>query len=194
MKRFAGMMPKGEIEEERRYVNGKGETWTVQAGPRGWSVLCHADQSAEWKDCEKPTRENFSDALANLRSRHEVTELVGGPGTEKPELDLRVQAKRMRRDVDEFTALELILLGLTRSPDGMQLPDIVDRTKARYSVCCRALDALEEEGLVRVIRKRKEPVAGDENPVAWTSAVPDEEEITEVKDKGPNQPAGLAGC
>lgn len=74
MNRFFGMMPTSEVEKEKRYKDSQGLTITIQAGPRGWTIL-YADSSSEYRDVEASTEDNFNEALQTLKGHFsELTE------------------------------------------------------------------------------------------------------------------------
>ena len=63
MKRFFGMMPRSEIETEKKYDTGNGMYITIQAGPNGWTII-YADGGTQYKDIEATTEDNLEAAFA----------------------------------------------------------------------------------------------------------------------------------
>ena len=61
MKRFFGMMPSSEIEMTKKYEDENGLIITIDAGPRGWTII-YADGSITYKDVDSTTEENFKEA------------------------------------------------------------------------------------------------------------------------------------
>lgn len=74
MKRFFGMMPSSEIEQEKRYIDDSGLKITIQAGKNGWTIL-YADSSSEYADVVDTTENNHNKALEVLKSHLSVKEL-----------------------------------------------------------------------------------------------------------------------
>lgn len=74
MKRFFGMMPSSEIEQQKRYVDEHGLKITIQAGKNGWTIL-YADSSSEYADVVDTTENNHNKALEVLKSHLNVKEL-----------------------------------------------------------------------------------------------------------------------
>ena len=82
MRRFMGLMPRTEIEIEKVYKDNLGMTLTIQAGPRGWTILW-ADKGSNFKDYDKegdPVRtaeQNLEEALEVVKHHlGEVTEVT----------------------------------------------------------------------------------------------------------------------
>lgn len=61
MKRFFGMMPVSEIERTEHFVDERGLSVRIDAGPNGWTVR-FADMSSEYKDESIGTEANFKNA------------------------------------------------------------------------------------------------------------------------------------
>lgn len=82
MRRFMGLMPRTEIEIEKVYKDNLGMKLTIQAGPRGWTILW-ADKGSNFKDYDKegdPVRtaeQNLEEALEVVKHHlGEVTEVA----------------------------------------------------------------------------------------------------------------------
>jgi len=71
MNRMFGMMPRSEIEIEKRYCTGSESdaklAATIQAGKNGWTIL-FADHSSEYQDVVDTAENNFNKALNKLIS------------------------------------------------------------------------------------------------------------------------------
>ena len=61
MKRCFGMMPVEEVFIRGRYKDTCGLPVMIEAGPRGWTIIW-ADYSADYKDVEDTTENNFKTA------------------------------------------------------------------------------------------------------------------------------------
>lgn len=88
MRRFMGLMPRTEIEIEKVYKDNLGMKLTIQAGPRGWTILW-ADKGSNFKDYDKegdPVRtaeQNLEEALEVVKHHlGEVTEVTSGDEVE----------------------------------------------------------------------------------------------------------------
>lgn len=64
MDRCFGMMPRSEVEREELFSDTLGLTITIQAGPRGWTVI-FADGGTHYVDQDATTDENFNAAYNN---------------------------------------------------------------------------------------------------------------------------------
>jgi hypothetical protein len=84
----------------------------------------------------------------------------------------------MRQRIDEFSALELQLIGFLRDPVGKYLSEIAEHVKQTYPTCTRALRVLEREGHVRGKKARELKAGGGYKTTTdrWTSAPPDPEQ------------------
>ena len=73
MNRFFGMMPRSEIEIEKRFKDDNGLSITIQAGPNGWTILW-ADGGSTYKDEVHTAEENFNIALEEVKKHLNVVE------------------------------------------------------------------------------------------------------------------------
>lgn len=73
MKRMFGMMPSADVELEKSYRDRNGLRVTIQAGPKGWTIIW-ADGGTTYKDVEATTEENFAEAKAEADSHMELFE------------------------------------------------------------------------------------------------------------------------
>lgn len=71
MDRFMGMMSSSEVKIQKQYRVGFNQLIvTVQAGPRGWTII-YADSSSEYVDNENTTENNLAHALEVLKTHFE---------------------------------------------------------------------------------------------------------------------------
>ena len=75
MVRMFGMMPRSEIEIEKRFEDGAGLISTIQAGKNGWTIL-FADHSSEYQDFVDTAENNFSKALEKLCSYFSILTMI----------------------------------------------------------------------------------------------------------------------
>ena len=61
MKRSFGMMPRSEVEIEKRYKDEGGRNVLIQAGLHGWTIVW-GDMSSDFNDNDATPEENFKAA------------------------------------------------------------------------------------------------------------------------------------
>ena len=61
MRRFFGLMPSREIERGETFKTKDNQNVIIDAGPHGWTII-YADNSADYKDVDDTTDNNFNSA------------------------------------------------------------------------------------------------------------------------------------
>ncbi len=67
MQRFFGSMPTSEVAITKKFSDGLGLKFTIEAGTKGWTIL-FADASSEYKDIDRTAEANFEEAKSVARN------------------------------------------------------------------------------------------------------------------------------